>query len=149
MKLGFSHAKGLWHYKYRSQGMKKKGGERKTLKEKTPEEVITRNPKTEKHRKKKGAANPILAVAPLNPIFLAQSPSTSPPAAARLVKFPSLFAKIINWLLLHACMNLSRMVGLDPAQKKKSGPGLGFRPNRPKLCLLRVCLAKHTLMHWP
>jgi hypothetical protein len=52
---------------------------------------------------------------------------------------------------LHACMNLSRMARLDPVQKekKKSGPGLGFRPNRPKLCLLRVCLAKHTLMLWP
>jgi len=27
LKLGFSQAKGLWHYKYRSQGMKKGGEE--------------------------------------------------------------------------------------------------------------------------
>ena len=27
MKLGFSQAKGLWHYKYRSEGMKKEEGE--------------------------------------------------------------------------------------------------------------------------
>jgi hypothetical protein len=46
------------------------------------------------------------------------------------------------------------LVGLDPAKEKKrkekkrkeSGPDLGFRPSQPKLCLLRVCLAKHTLM---
>jgi hypothetical protein len=43
--------------------------ERKTRKEETPEEVITRNPKREKYKKKKGAANPILAAAPLNPFF--------------------------------------------------------------------------------
>jgi hypothetical protein len=43
-----------------------------------PETLKERNIK-----KKKGAANPILVVAPLNP-FLAQSPSISPPAAARL-----------------------------------------------------------------
>ena len=49
------------------------------------------------------------------------SPSTSPPAAARPGKFPYLLAKIINWLLLHACVNHSRMpatvasrvIGLD------------------------------------
>jgi hypothetical protein len=71
--------------------------ERKTRKEETPEEVITRNPKREKYKKKKGAANPILAAAPLNPFFfLARSPSTLPPAAARLGKFPSFLAKIIN-----------------------------------------------------
>ena len=32
------------------------------------------------------------------------------------------------------------LVGLDPTQKK-SGLDMGFRPSRPKLCLLRVCLA--------
>jgi len=79
-----------------------------------PETLKERNIK-----KKKGATNPILAAAPLNPFFLAQSPSTSPPAAACLGKFPSFIAKIINWLLLHACVNLSRMAGLDPAQKEK------------------------------
>ena len=63
--------------------------------------------------------NPILAAAPFNPFFLAQSPSTSPLVAAHLGRFPSFLAKIINWLLLHACVNLSRMVGLDPAQKEK------------------------------
>jgi len=63
--------------------------------------------------------NPILAAAPLNHFFLAQSPSTSPPAAAHLGKFSSFLAKIIKWLLLHACVNLSRMAGLDPAQKEK------------------------------
>jgi len=77
-------------------------------------------------KKRKGAANPVLAATPLNPFFLTQSPSISPPAAARLGKFPSFFAKIINWLLLHAYVNLSRMAGLDPAKKKKEwvGPGL-------------------------
>jgi hypothetical protein len=41
--------------------------------------------------------------------------------------------------------------GLSPQKKeeKRSRPGLGFRPSRPKVCLLRVCLAKHTLMPWP
>lgn len=34
------------------------------------------------------------------------------------------------------------MVGLDPTQKK-SGPGLGLKPSRPNLCLLRVCLANN------
>jgi len=90
--------------------------------------------------------NSILAAAPFNPCFLAQSPSISPLATARLGKFPSFLAKIIKWLLLHACVNLSCMAGLDPTQKeKKSGSGLGLRPSRPKLCLLRVCLAKHPL----
>ena len=37
-----------------------------------------------------------LAATPLNLVFLAQSHSTSPPAAARLGKFPSFLAKIIN-----------------------------------------------------
>jgi len=47
------------------------------------------------------------------------------------------------------------LVGLDQAQKKEkkkrkeSGPDLGFRPSQLKLCLLRVCLAKHTLLPWP
>jgi len=46
------------------------------------------------------------------------------------------------------------LVGLDPATKKRkekrkeSGSDLGFRLSRPKLCLLKVCLAKHTLMPW-
>jgi len=48
---------------------------------------------------------------------------TSPPAAAQLGKFPSFLAKIIKWLLLHACVNLSRMAGLDPAQKEKRRVG--------------------------
>jgi len=43
------------------------------------------------------------------------SPSTSPPAAARPGKFPSLLAKIINWLLLHACVNHSCMRATVPA----------------------------------
>jgi hypothetical protein len=36
LKLGFSQAKGIWHYKYRSQGGEKKGGrlEKKNLKDK-------------------------------------------------------------------------------------------------------------------
>jgi len=69
LKLGFSQANGLLHYKYWSQCMQKEGRlERKTLKEKTPEEAITRNPKREKH-KKKGTTNPILPAAPLNPPF--------------------------------------------------------------------------------
>jgi hypothetical protein len=41
----------------------------KPLKKKPQEEAITRNPKRDKHKKKKGAANPILAAAPLNPFF--------------------------------------------------------------------------------
>jgi hypothetical protein len=36
LKLGFSHAKGLWHYKYRSRGKKKRG----RIKEKTQEKAI-------------------------------------------------------------------------------------------------------------
>jgi len=102
----------------------------------------------ERNIKKEGGGEPYTSCRRPQPSFLAQSPSTSPPAAARLGKFPSFLAKIINWLLLHACVNLSCMARLDPAQKekKKSGPGLGFRPSRPKLCLLKVCLAKHPLM---
>ena len=30
-------------------------------------------------------------------------------------------------------------------KKKKSGPGLGLKPSQLKLCLLRLCLTKHTL----
>jgi len=37
LKLGFSHAKGLWHYKYRSQGMKE------DTQKKPQEKAITRN----------------------------------------------------------------------------------------------------------
>ena len=124
LKLDFSHAKGLWHYKYRSQGMKKRGRlERKTLKEETLEEAITRNRKREKHKQRRGRRTLYKPPPPSTLFFLAQSPSTSPPAAARLGKFPSFLAKIINWLLLHACVNLSRMARLDPAQKEKKRVG--------------------------
>ena len=34
-------------------------------------------------------------------------------------------------------------------KKKESGSDLGFRPSRPKLYLLKVCVAKHTLMYLP
>jgi len=129
----------VWNRRIRGRNPKRRDPKRRPL----PETLKERN------IKKRGAVNPILAAAPLNPFFLTQSPSTSPPAASCLSKFPYFLAKIINWLLLHACVNLSRMAGLDPAQKKKSGPGLGFRPSRPKLCLLRVCLAKPNLMPWP
>jgi len=74
----------------------------------------------ERNIKKEGGGG---SAAPLNPSFLAQSPSTSSPTAARLGKFPSFLAKIINWLLLHACVNLSRIAGLDPAQKEKKRVG--------------------------
>jgi hypothetical protein len=40
----------------------------------------------------------------------------------------------------------SDRAGLDSVQTKRSGSGLGLKPNRPKVCLLRVCLAKHALM---
>jgi len=41
LKLGFSQAKGLWHYKYRSQGIKKKKKEK--------ERGLERNPKREEN----------------------------------------------------------------------------------------------------
>jgi hypothetical protein len=46
-------------------------------------------------------------------------------------------------------LGLGQMAGLDPTQKtleSKSGSGLGLSLSRPKLLLLRMCLAKHTLM---
>jgi len=53
-------------------------------------------------------------------------------------------------------LGASDQVGLagssQPQKKKKEkrerGSNLGFRLSRPKLCLLRVCLTKHTLMPW-
>jgi len=68
--------------------------------------------------------NPILAAAPLNHFFLAQSPSTSPPAAAHLGKFPSFLAKIIKWLLFHAWLGW-----IQPKKKKekeREWAGSGF-----------------------
>jgi len=78
-------------------------------------------PETLKERniKKKGGGEPYTSRRPPQTFFFAQSPSTSPQAAACLGKFPSFLAKIFNWLLLHACVNFSRMARLDPAQKEK------------------------------
>jgi len=50
LKLDFSHAKELLHYKYRSQCMQK--GKRESKKKKPQEKAITRNP-TKKINKKK------------------------------------------------------------------------------------------------
>ena len=50
------------------------------------------------------------------------SPSTSPPAEARPGKFPSLLAKIINQLLLHACVNHSRMHATVASRVTGSSP---------------------------
>jgi hypothetical protein len=79
--------------------------------------------KERKKKEKKGGDEPYTSCRPPQPLFLAQSPSTSPLTAAHIGKFPSFIAKIINWLLLHACVNLSRMAGLDPAQKEKKRVG--------------------------
>jgi hypothetical protein len=38
--------------------------------------------------------------------------------------------------------SLVRMAGLDPAPKKKSGPGLGFRPSRPKFLFAKGVFGK-------
>jgi len=70
LKLCFSHAKGLWHYKYRSQWCKRRGRLERNPKRRDPNRKPL--PETLKERniyKKKGAANPILAAAPLNPFF--------------------------------------------------------------------------------
>ena len=42
--------------------------------------------------------------------------------------------------------SLAHVGSAKPNQKKESGPDLSFRLSRSKLCLLRACLAKHTLM---
>jgi hypothetical protein len=99
----------VWRGRWLERNSKRREPKRRPL----PETLKERN------IKKKGAANLILAAALLNPFFLAQPLSTSPLAVARLGKFPYFLAKIINWLLLHACVNLSRMAGLDPTQKEK------------------------------
>ena len=50
--------------------MQKEGRlERKTLKEKTPEEAITRNPKREKHKKNEGGGEPYTTRRPPQPPF--------------------------------------------------------------------------------
>ena len=98
----------------------KKGRRGKTLKEETQKRPL---PETLKERniKKKGAANPIPAAPPSTLCF---SPVSLDFAFNS--KFPSFLAKIINRLLLHACVNLSRIAGLDPAQKKKEWAGSGL-----------------------
>jgi hypothetical protein len=121
LKFCFSHAKGLWHYKYRPQWCKRGGGEdKKTLegnKHKKPqEEGITRenrkkNTKNRGRRDWKEEEESILQSVP------ALLPSPSPSASLGKVFFFSLF-------LCNCCKKIVR----------------------PKLCLLRVCLAKHTLV---
>jgi len=58
LKLGFSHAKGLYTINTDLRVWKRGTiKERKTLKEETPKEAITRNPKREKHKKKREGGN--------------------------------------------------------------------------------------------
>jgi len=54
LKLGFSHAKGLWHYKYISQGMKKKGEDKRKKPRKRPLQKPYKKNKKRHLQKKKG-----------------------------------------------------------------------------------------------
>jgi len=67
---------------------------------------------------------------PLVSSVIQSSPSTLPPASTRPGKFPSLLAKIINWLRLHACMNHSSI----RATVASRVTGLGQSPGRATRC---------------
>ena len=74
LKLGFSHAKELWHYKYRSQGMKKRRRQlERNPKNRETQKTITKNLKKKLKKiftkKKKGAANHLLRPAAIPCLF--------------------------------------------------------------------------------